>query len=255
MKKLLLPLTLLIIFLGFNSFKTNDFHVVKAEETNPYLSDLIYEENSDETLTVIGVNDSSLDKVNLRVYGHHDQLNKEITKIASDAFIEVTNLSSLMISNKITLIEDSALNISSLTSIYYTGSMDEWEQLNYETTLPVADYAFDEGFINYWNTFIRPSKNASVCDISKERYTELKYKYNLLGSLDKSNVNDYVDSAGESIEDSLHYLESYFNPKDDEPKENKISKDVAMTIVIGIAIFGMTSIAVFYLLMKKNIIS
>lgn len=250
-----LPLSLLMISTGFNFINTSTFIMVKAQDLNPYLSDLIYEENVDDTLTVIGVNESSINKNNLRIYGYHETLNKEITKISSNAFIAVSNLSSLMISNNIEVIENNALNISSLTTINYTGSIDEWNQLNYDTSIQVIDYSFDEGFINYWNKYIRPTKNSSVCDISKERYSELKFKYNSLGSLDRNNVNEYIDIAGESIEDSLHYLENYFNPKEEQPKENKISKDVAMTIVIGIAIFGMTSIAVFYLLMKKNIIS
>ena len=256
MKKIFFPVAALTLIALF-SLRGIDFNAAKAEEVahSPYLNDLIYQENLDGTLTVIGVNPGSINKTNLRIYGYHDELNKDITKIGIDAFKDLTNLSSLMISENINQIENNALNISSLQTIYYTGSLSEWNELNYETDLSIMTYSFDEGFINYWNEFIRPSKSASVCDISRERYTELKYKYNQLGSLDKDIVNSYEDLAGETIKSSLEYLENYFNPKQDKPKENKISKDVALTIVIGIAIFGMTSIAVFYLLMKKNIIS
>lgn len=255
MKKLLFPALLLVLLTGFNLSKSSDFIMVKAETNNPYLSQLIYEDNSDGSLSVIGVNEEDLNKTSLRIYSYHDELNKPITSIKFDAFKDVTSLNNLMIGNRITNIEENALNISTLTTIYFTGSIKEWNNINYNTSISVVEYSFDEGFINYWNEFVRPSSESSVCDISKSDYLALKQKYDLLGQLDKETVNNYQDLAGDKIKDSMEYMEAYFNPKPEQQKEKKISKDVALGIVIGIAVFGMTSIAIFYLLMKKNIIS
>lgn len=257
MKKILLPLTLLTLSIGFNLVDFDSFDIVKAEE-NTYVSDFIYEENGENTLKVIGVKDSSKNKTNLRIYGYEDgikETGKIINEIALNAFEGVNNLTSLMISDNILTIANNALDIASLQTIYYTGELSKWTELNYDTNVTVIDYSFDEGFINYWNKFIRPSEETSICAITNDTYLTLKNKYQALGTLDKQNVNSYEDKAGDKIEDSIKYLDAYFSPKEDKPKENKISKDVALTIVIGIAIFGMTSIAVFYLLMKKNIIS
>ena len=256
MKKLLVPAALLLVTLAFGLSNQTDFAVAKAEEiVNPYLDDFNYVTTSNG-LEVENVKNSSLNKTNLRIYSYHEGEQKDIIGIKENAFSGVTNLTSIMIGKGVINITDSSLNFNSNVTIYYTGSLAEWTSLKLCITNQVVEYSFDEGFINYWNEFVRPTDSSSVCDISKDTYQILKAKYDSLGTFDRENVYKYVDSAGESIEESMEYLDAYFNPKPvEDQKEKKIPKDIALTIVIGIAVFGMTSIAIFYLLMKKNIIS
>ena len=71
----------------------------------------------------------------------------------------------------------------------------------------------------------------------------------------RSVVDEYEDLGGEKIGDSIKYLNAYFAPEEPASKNTEIDKTTTLSIVVGIAVFGMTSIAIFYLLMKKNIIS
>lgn len=250
MRKIIFPLFTALMFLGFSNTETI-FTVAKAEE-NTYLLDFNYEEVNGH-LEVKSVIDSSKNKTHLRVYGEKNGL--LITSINSSCFEGCDSLESLMISSKIEQLTPDTLDINGLTSIYYTGSSEEWTALNYQTLVNVYYYSFDEGFINYWNTYIRPNSQSSICEISNETYNQLIKMYEALGLRDKNVVDEYEDLGGEKIGDSIKYLNTYFSPEEPASKNTEIDKTTTLSIVVGIAVFGMTSIAIFYLLMKKNIIS
>lgn len=251
MKKLLIPLSLSLLFVAA-TFSGNDFQIVHASE-NPYVYCFEYEEKSNGNYIVKNVEYGNLADDDLRIYGNVD--GHVVDEIDINCFNDVHYLSSLMISNNIEIIPQGTLDIVTLTEIRFTGGLDEWADIGYTTNLPVYEYSFDEGFINYWNKFIRPEADTSICDVSNEQYTELLNLYNNLSAFDKSVVDSYVDKGNESIGDSMKYLKAFFAPE--EPKKNtaEIDKKTTLSIIVGIAVFGMTSIAVFYLLMKKNIIS
>lgn len=251
MKKIIFPLLAVFTIYGL-SFANSSFNSVKAEE-NPYTSDFVYELKSDDTYFVKSVSDSAKDKTNLRLYSTYND--KVVSEINDGLFNDCLNLTSVMLSSNFTSVPAGLFEIASVTTIQYTGSLEEFSSLNYQTEKTVETYSCDEGFVNYWNKFIRPTKESSICDISNETYQELLVKYELLNSYDETIVNDYVDQGGEKISESMDYLEAYFSPGESTNKKTEISKSVTLSIIVGVAIFGMTSIAIFYLLMKKNIIS
>lgn len=248
MKKSLFLLLLSPLFLL--GFTNNGFDVVKAETVN-YIDQLTYELKSDNTYKVIGVSDTQYDSY--RIYGVHSD-GKIINEIAQDAFKTVASLSSLMISENISIIHENAIDFNSLNTIYFTGSIEKWEDLKINTNANVFEYMCDEGFINYWNEHIRPEANVSICDISETEYQLLKTKYDELDMRDYEVVNAYEDKAGETIKDSMEYLEYFFNPEQ-EIHEKDLPKDETLLLIILISIIGMSAILIFYLLMKKGLIN
>ena len=251
MKKIIFPLSFVfILFLG--NIVGHDFKPAFASE-NPYVNDFTYVDKGDGNYLVSSVDNDSVLKENLRIYSIYE--GSPVNEIAADCFANCDNLTSIMIGNGVTIIPQGTLDILSLNQIHYTGSLQEWNGIGYLTDVVVYEYAFDEGFINYWNKFVRPEEDSSVCDIGENNYKVLKEKYNNLTPYDKSVVNDYTDKGGETIGSSMKYLDAYFTPKENKESRTEIDKTTTLSIIVGIAIFGMTSIAVFYLLMKKNIIS
>lgn len=251
MKKLIFPVLSILTIYGLSLFNPS-FNVVKAEE-NPYTSDFVYELKEDDTYLIKEVREESIDKTNLRLYGTYNDV--AVSEISSNLFNGCNSLTKVMVSSTFTSLPSGLLELDTVTTIEYTGSLEQFNGLNYQTNKTVIEYSCDEGFINYWNTYIRPTPTSSICDITEDTYNDLIAKYEVLNSYDEAIVNNYVDLGGEKISDSIEYLEVLFSPAQPSNKKTEISKSVTLSIIIGVAIFGMTSIAIFYLLMKKNIIS
>lgn len=251
MKKFIFPVLSILTIYGLSLFNPS-FNNVKAEE-NPYTSDFVYELKDDDTYLLKEVREESKDKTSLRLYGTYNDV--VVSEIATDLFSECTNLEKVMVSSNFKALPSGLMELDTITTIEYTGSLEEFNNLDYLTNKRVIEYCCDEGFINYWNKFVRPTPTSSICDITENTYDYLMSKYEVLNSYDEAIVDNYVDLGGEKISDSIEYLEVLFSPTEPTNNKTEISKSVTLSIIIGVAIFGMTSIAIFYLLMKKNIIS
>ncbi len=208
----------------------------------------------DESNTVVGINSDYLDLTSYRIYSEYGDVT--ISGIASGVFDSCTASSiSVFVSNGITSITSDAFNSSIVSEIYYSGSASEWSALNVTFTGTVNEYAYDEGFINYWNTNIRPSIDSNICDMSKAEYTTLRAMYDALESDDLITVNNYEDIAGEKIQDSMSYLKDYFSESASSSSSGtNMSQDKTIGIIVVIAVFGMTAISIFYLLKKNGVI-
>ena len=178
--------------------------------------------------------------------------NSKIDEIGPNAFANATNSYSVMISNYVKIIDQSAFS-NKLTTIYFTGSEQEWNDINYSTSKNVNFYACDEGFINYWNTYIRPNKDTNICETDRLVYGEMKMLYSSLSEEHKVNVDCYVDLSGSTIKDSITYLDEYFS-KPVNSNVGYLPKDKTISIIIAVSVIGMTAIAGLYLLKKRNII-
>lgn len=253
MKKL--ALTLLPILFGL-TIANPSFDMVEVKATEPGISQNYYdgsfilEEKPSGTYKIVGLDETN--KYDYRVYSNRKD-GKIVDEIASNAFDLASNVTEIMISKDILSIGDNSYLFDKVEYIHFTGSLTEWESYQIDTDAVIFDYACDEGFINYWNTFIRPVKDTSICDIGETLYQELLSKYNALTTYDYEIVNAYEDIAGETIEESMDYLDEFYNPKE-KPKSEELPKDLTLILIICISVFGMSMIAIFYLLKKKDII-
>ena len=92
--------------------------------------------------------------------------------------------------------------------------------------------------------------------MSIDDYFLLKDKYDLLVAEDKAYVNDYIDKADQSIEDTMDYLSKYFEEeKQTSPSKKNLPQDMTIGIIVSVAIFGMTTISIFYILKQQKIIN
>lgn len=199
----------------------------------------------------------SISKPSLYEYRIYHEYNDDVLvdSIGENVFDLTTNKFDLMISNGVTSIDLGALSNSNILSINYTGSKEEWEALNITFSKPVNYYQKDEGFINYWNRFIRTSKDVDICLIKESDYRLVKGMYDALESYDRSYVNDYRDITGQTIKQSMTLLDNMFKDNKDNHQGAMIKQDTMIALVVSIAISGMTAISIFYLLKQKNIIS
>lgn len=236
-----LPLLLLSSFLGFGEKPTRD----------DFKSFLKTSENSRGNYTLNSI-DTNFSGDELRIYRYDDML---IDEIADNAFAG-TSIKSLALSNCVTIVGENAFaGVESMKTMNFTGSEEEYQALNisYEFTA-VNYYAIDEGFINYWNKEIRPDENANICEISLEKYNKVRELYSALGIEDKEVVDAFEDKAGATIKDSIKELNRHFGTPEGSKSTEEWDQTGAITLIIIIAVIGMTSITIFFLLKTKQII-
>ena len=188
----------------------------------------------------------------LRIYRYDDMV---IDEICNGAF-SGTSFTTVAISNCVTIVGDGAFTgQTTLATCYFTGSEEEYQALNisYEFTL-VKYYAIDEGFINYWDKEVRPNENTNICEISKDKYEYIRELYTSLTADDKAVVDAYEDKAGASIKDSIKELNQHFVTPGGAKNNEEWNQTGAITLILIIAVIGMTSITIFYLLKTKKII-
>ena len=216
-----------------------------------YKSALITQPNERGNYTLIGVDDSSFGS-EFRLYHYDDLLIDEV----SDTAFNGTTFTSLMLTRSVTYIDDDVFdNASNIKNLFFTGSETEYQSLNLSHSFTgISYYAKDEGFIYFWNTEIRPTKDTNICSISKATFNKVYSLYKQLDKNDLQTVDNYVDLAGAKIADSMKQLVNYFAESKPSRKNDEWNQAGAITLIIFIAVLGMTSITVFFLLKTKHII-
>lgn len=199
---------------------------------------------------VISVKDDKKSSLEIRLYE-----DESISSVASHVFDECVSLTTLMLSSSLTSIGEQNWP-ASLVTINFTGSEDKWNTYNLETNSIVVNYyASDEGFIHYWDEFVRPSAETNLCDsVSRSEYQNLLNKYDLLSNEEQKLVDQYKDKANSSIKDSLKYLKTIYEGQESRHVEKETSSSLMIGLIITAASVGMTFIAVLYLLKERNII-
>jgi hypothetical protein len=243
MLKALLPL-IISLPIAF----TSAIAPIRAASTNQDI--FVLEENARGNYTIKGVNPSKNMSKELRIY--YDE-NRLIDEIADTAFDDCKNLQRLMLSYSVTHINSTS--IDDIKTLYYTGSEEQFESLALTYSGTVNYYSYDEGFIYYWNTNIRPTTDTSICDMSKESFDIVYKLYSKLSYSDRASVDEYEDIAGEPISDSMKELINLYGKKNPSRSKDEFTQDNAIGVIIVIALIGMTSICVFYLLKTKEVIS
>ena len=240
MLKSLIALPLLASGIGFTSITVS-----------PSIDGLVLASNERGNYTVVDVEDSLVSASEIRVYYNKD---KVIDEIDDDAFIDCTNLSTLMFSYSITHITNNAFP-NTVTSVKYTGSEEAYNALGITKKFTSKYfYACDEGFVNYWNDVIRPQEKTSICDMSKDTFNEVYGKYILLNAEEKKVVDNTVDKAGAKIGASMQELVNMFYKPNGSKAKSEWNQSGAITLIIIISVIGMTSICIFFLLKTKKLI-
>ena len=236
----LLPILSMMSVFALSPMKAQDFHSYLKTQDN---------ERNQKTLIAV---DTSFTENELRIY-HYDDL--PIDEISDTAF-ENTNFESLMMSNYVTHVTDAAFSASKIKYMHYTGSPAQYSALGitHEFT-SISYYSYDEGFINYWDEKIRPTAETSICDdVNSTTFQEMYAYYRALSDEEKEAVNKYQDKAGAKIKDSIKELETHFLGPNQTNKTEEWNQTGAITLIIFIAVIGMTSITIFFLLKTRNII-
>lgn len=249
---------MLIIPLILGSFLTvpNQLNSSSKATNNDYFNLTLISNNQ---YKISSVKDEYLLKEELRVYNDE---NYKIIEIEENAFDNCTNLSSLMISYSVTTLPNNLFSneSTSLNTINFTGSAEDWLKIsnhsNYDNKYEINYFSNDEGFIYMWDNIVRPNENSSICDIGNKKYNNLvKPLYEKLEAEDKSVVDNYVDKAGITINKSMKELADRFSSVQKVNSiEKEVSQDFMATLIVGIALVGMTFITVFYYLKEKQII-
>lgn len=202
--------------------------------------------------TITGVKEGYKDNKEIKIYYDEDQL---IDEIDDNAFVTCTNLETLVLSYSITHVTNDAL-IDSIETIKYTGSEDEYLALGIDKEFEnIYYYASDEGFINFWNEYIRPTKDSNICNITTQTFYVTKDLYTELSISERIIVDESTDLADEKIGDSMKALIEHFKISPQPSNRSTTwNQKGAISFIIVIAVIGMTSICVFYLMKTKQII-
>lgn len=217
-----------------------------------FKKDDINQEFNISSSTLISVKEEYVSLKEYRIYFNEDE---PILSIGDNAFTSCDNIESLMLSTSIETISSLAFNFDDIKTVYYTGSLQDYSSKNFPSFsyATIYEYAFDEGFINYWDTFIRPTSKSNICEISKSTFYTVLDKYQNLSSKDKNFVDNYKDKSGTNIAKSISYLKDFFS-KSGSKSDGVLSQEDTIALIVGIAIFGMTTISIFYMLKMKKII-
>lgn len=199
------------------------------------------------------VNDDYLSETELRVYYEDDCVIKEI---APNAFDNCDQLETVMLSRYIEKVPSNIFdNVSTLTTINYTGSEEQFKSLDLDVSnIDVNYYANDEGFLCYWFDNIRPTEKSNICDISDETYHEMLTLYGELSDDERQIVNVYED-AGDRIINSITYLKSVKTKTVVQENTPDVEKSTMIAFILIIASVGMTFICIFYLLKERKVIN
>ncbi len=224
-----------------------------GSQSNSFANEgLITEQNERNNYSLTGISNSYLSKQEIRVYYEET---KVIDEIKDDAFVSCTNLQRIMLSRSVLYVNDAAF-IDTITELNYTGSKEQYDALGLtKKFVSLNFYACDEGFINYWYDNVRSNAEISICDMSKADFQALYALYSNLSLSERERVDKEKDIAGEKIGESMTVLINQFKtPQSSQPK-NEWKQSGALTFIIIVAVIGMTSICVFFLLKTKQIIS
>ena len=159
-KKLLLLVPIVASAWAINTCSSN-FKMSKAWTYSPgaYSEDITVENH-----VLTSVNDKTYP--NIRIYA-----DKEVYTIADGAFDDCV-FEMIMVSNTVTEVNDEFP--TTLKTLFFTGSNEEIH-FDIPGSVEVLTYACDEGFMVYWNRYIRPNTNgSSICSVEKDKYLEMK---------------------------------------------------------------------------------
>ena len=217
---------------------------------NDYKDNLQTSSNSRGNYTLTNITANSFDE--FRIY-HYDEL---LIDEVDDLALANLTCSALGLTNSIKHINNAAFeNAPSIKYLEFTGSENEYEALGLtHEFLDVSFYAFDEGFINFWNSNVRTEETTNICDISRDIYNKTISLYKALNDDDLAFVNIYVDAAGVKIEDSIKELIKHHSDGGSAQKNDEWNQTSAITFIIVVALFGMTSITIFYIFKTRKII-
>ena len=134
------------------------------------------------------------------------------------------------------------------------------ETFNYEKeAVFVIKSSESDEFINYWQNDFRKREDGTIipiCDISKDDFTMMYYShYSPLSEQDKKIVNATNDfEEGYTIKDSINQLAAmYANHNNDNGKSN-LDQSTGIIVVVSIAIFGVSTISIFFIFKQKKFI-
>ena len=117
-----------------------------------------------------------------------------------------------------------------------------------------------DSFISYWKDDFRKDEAGNIipiCDITYNSYKEMYSKYVLLSKSDRETVNSTPDyEEGYTIEDSIKELvriHANHAPQKDTERRT-LNQSSTIIIIVVIAVFGMSTICVFFVLKNNKII-
>ena len=126
-------------------------------------------------------------------------------------------------------------------------------------SIQLKSAASDE-FISYWNDDFRKDDVGNIipiCDITYSSFKTMYSKYVLLDTSDKAIVDATPDyEEGYSIKDSIKTLvDMYGDNQNPTAKEKRtLDQKSSIIVIVTIAVFGMSTICIFFVLKRDNII-
>lgn len=137
---------------------------------------------------------------------------------------------------------------------------------NNSENIPVLQEKIDiksaesDEFISYWQNDFRKDDGGeiiAICDIKYEDYTVMYGKYAALEKGDREIVDATPDyEEGYTIKDSIVELVRIYGKRKSSAEEPKktLNQSSAITIIVVIAVFGMSVICLFYVMKNNNLI-
>ena len=129
--------------------------------------------------------------------------------------------------------------------------------LSARTSLNSAE---SDEFLSYWKDDFRKDdegKIIAICDITYLSFKNMYARYVLLDEQDKNIVDKTADyEEGYLIKDSIKTLIDRFADMHTAQNKEKRTLDQSSSIIVivSIAVFGMSTICVFFVLKKDNVI-
>lgn len=154
------------------------------------------------------------------------------------------------------MIKKIALFLLLISPLCFMAPKQSHESKSFENTLNLMENSAEsDAFIDYWkNTF----RTKPTCDITYEEFLVMIQKYRALSSQDKAIVDATDDvEPGYKIKDVIQTLINRFyklDPKDAEKKDT-LDKSTTIIIVVSVAVFGMSTISVFFMLKNRKVIN
>ena len=117
-----------------------------------------------------------------------------------------------------------------------------------------------DAFLTYWRDDFRKDdegKLIAICNITYADYSSMYEKYAALNESDRNTINATADyEEGYTIKDSIKELVRIHGGKkqNNEADRRTLNQSSTITIIVVIAVFGMSVICVFFVMKNTNLI-
>ena len=148
------------------------------------------------------------------------------------------------------------LGLLSLFPLAFNGNSQNYPQKpDFLVQKSIIRSTLSDNFLTYYREDFRQNGTIAICDITYQSFKEMYDKFIALDKDDQNIVKTSADfEEGYTIGDSIQTLLTRFSPSIVPEEKTSLKQSNTIILVIVIAVFGMSTISVFFVFKNDKLI-